>query len=412
MIQKRCSLKFTTSVNKWEEYDKNHLKKLFKKLSLKELKKELSLENQILWREKLKEEDILLREPYNLNANRRAYLYEISIYYRISILKSLKKGEKLRLPEKKSLRTCIKEMIRPITGKTLSHMGKFPVEHGRKKIEKKAEPAGKMKCILVNEHDEMLYHFLNARKLNLLDDKKILIHFDAHSDMGTINEADLEEIIKIDDLQELKYWFSSIYYGLEKPKNLRTPITLATFIHYAVAKELVREIFWVIPDPVFSKYRLPANLDKNYILNIEEAKDFSIEKGYVKCTWAGINVYILRVNDLPVFTEDIILDIDMDYFINMDDCSDNFGCRGYRINTDEDLKYWYDIANVELEKGDVKPWIKPEEFVALLKEKNIYSPLAFLSLSPHFTHPYYHEMINNLTGLLGTPLNKLRPSGE
>jgi len=140
----------------------------------------------------------------------------------------------------------------------------------------------------------------------------------------------------------------------------------------------------------------------------ESGKNFRFEKGYVTCDWHGIKVHIARIEDLPEFQEDVIVDIDMDYFVNMDDSSSTFGCRGYRVLDEEDLNYWYEMADVNLEKGDVKPWIKLEEFCNILKYKNIRSSLAFLSLSPYFTHNYYHNtLLEKLSGLLGEALNRL-----
>lgn len=398
---------FTISNELWENYDRDHLKELLSEKKETEMAEILSKENLLLWQARQEQEDILVEDTYNLEANRRVFLFEISIYTRIEIMKKLKEGPVKDVPPLDTMNSYKEEMIRPITEKTLEKLGKPPVKYGISETDSRAQAVGEMRCILVKEHDEMLFHFLNATRLGVFQEKKIVIHFDAHSDMGTINEEDLPDILIIKDIKELRNWFSSMYYSSGEKKNLRTPITLASFLHYAVKKDMIKEIFWVLPTPAFSKQRLPENLDKFYVLNIEEGDNFRLENGLVTCDWQGIKVRILRLADLPEFTEDVIVDIDMDYFINLDDCSDKFGCRGYKVKNQEDLAYWYDLANVELEIGDVKPWIKPEDFCKILKEKNIKSILTFISLSPHFTQPYYHDMIDIMVKFLGKPLNKL-----
>jgi len=209
--------------------------------------------------------------------------------------------------------------------------------------------------------------------------------------MTLISQEDLDLLKHIKNSDELKNYIASFY---REDNNLITPVNLTTFIHYAVSCGIVREIFWVYPDPDYCKYRLPANLERAFFLDIEGAENFSLRNGHIMCRWAGIDVHIIRLSELPVFTEEVILDIDMDFFLNGASADGLSGCRGYRIRNREDLDLWRELVPHKLRIGDLKPWITPEAFTSVIKSKHIVSPLVTLCLSPFFIPEEWHFLIS------------------
>lgn len=203
----------------------------------------------------------------------------------------------------------------------------------------------------------------------------------------------------INNSEELKNYIASFY---SEGNNLITPVNLTSFIHYAVSCGLVREIFWVYPDPDYCKYRLPANMDRTFLLDIEDAGNFSLQDGHIICQWAGVKVHIIRLSELPVFTEEVILDIDMDFFLNEASAEGLSGCRGYRIRNREDIDSWQKLLSHKLKIGNLKPWVTPEAFTSIIKSKHICSPLTTLCLSPFFIpeewHFLIHIIVKNLSG--------------
>jgi hypothetical protein len=213
--------------------------------------------------------------------------------------------------------------------------------------------------------------------------------------MFCISEKDMKILSNIKDLDEFKNYIATFYFR-DPGDNLITPINLTSFIHYAVHTGLVREVFWIYPTPDYCKYRFPANLDLSFILSIDGASEFRLEDGHIVCNWAGIKVHILTLEELPVFNEEVILDIDIDFFINNNSLDEISGSRGYRINNKELLTMWKNITDSPLKTGDVVPWITPEKFSSLLKSRNIFSLITTIALSPFFTPQSYHFLINKI----------------
>jgi len=361
----------------------------------------LSEENWFLWNEKRKLEGLIVEDLYNLDINFRAYVYEIAICRRVSILKaiqilcgrsliSLEQAFRISPPQ-----IMIDELIKPIDENTLNRLG-LPLEiYGNGTISSYGKEPGKMDSICVNDHDEILYHWLKARKKGILQSDHILVHFDAHSDMLSIDRKDMDQLNHIEEIEEFKNYIATFYFR-QPGKNLITPVNLVSFIYYAVKSKLIREIFWVYPDPDYSKYRFPANLDLSYLLDIDGGSNFRLENGHVVCDWAGVKVHIIRLRDLPVFNEEVILDIDLDFFLNLSSADEREGCRGYRLWDRASLSLWKEISGLPLRIGSVAPWITPDDFLSALKKKGIISPITTIALSPFFTHKPFHFLIDIL----------------
>ena len=156
-----------------------------------------------------------------------------------------------------------------------------------------------------------------------------------------------------------------------------------------------------MPDPDFCKLRLAANLQKSFLLEIDGGENFTLEHGHIICRWEGIKIHILRLSDLPVFNQSIILDIDTDYFLNEDSASYNYGWHGYRVKNTRDINYWSNICTKPLKKGSIKPWISLEHFYNMLCKKNIRSGLCTVCLSPFYTPEEYHSLPEKLAEKLG-----------
>ena len=367
--------------------DLAYLENLVLSLSSEELFKTILEENWYLWKEKGKCEDLILKELYNIEYNFRAYAYEVAICRRISVLRALNKlcgrslislSQAFRISSPIPL---IEELIKPVTKETLELMGEPLERFGRGNISELAKSPGSMKCICTDEHDQVLFHWLKSREEGFLNSDHILLHFDAHSDMTSISENDMSILSGIKSAEDLKNYIAT-FYSSSEGNNLITPVNLVSFIYYAVKKKLVREIFWVYPTPDYCKYRFPANLERAYLFDIDEAKDFRLENRHIVCDWAGVKVHILTIEELPVFSEEVILDIDMDFFLNRSSAESRNGARGYRLWNREDLKAWKSICNYSVRFGSLVPWITPENFFKFIKTKK------------YFFSSYYHSIIS------------------
>lgn len=381
--------------------DLEYLESLISGAGSADLYKALGEENWHLWNQKGKIEELLVKDLYNLELNFKAYAFEVAICRRVSILKALENmtgrgpvslfhAFSIFPPD-----IMIEELIRPIDEDTINNLGKTPEIFGRGYISPLAKEAGNMKPVSFDEHDEVLYYWLKAREKGIIRADHILLHFDAHSDMLCIDRDDLQILNSISGIEEFKNYISTFYFR-EPGENLLTPVNLVSFIYFAVKSNIVREVFWVFPDPDYSKYRLPANLDLLSLLDIDGGENFRLEDGHIVCDWAGVKIHILRLSDIPVFNEEVILDIDLDFFLNESSADERTGCRGYRVWDRKNLDKWKSMCNGPLKLGQTVPWITPEAFIEMISAKGIYSLISTICRSPFFTAKEFHFLLDIL----------------
>lgn len=355
---------------------------------------------------------MLLSDLYNTDINLKIYSLEIAILRRIAIILSQKKLGDRRVKNCNEafriypMKAYLKELTLPVTSVTLKAMGSPLVNYGNGSFHEEAKGAGNMNIILTEEHDEVLYQWMVLKEKKKINNNNIIIHLDAHSDMNLIEEEYMKEMLPENNLTFLRKNFSCFYEEEKYKREITFPINMTNYLHYAVKKNLAKEIFWVMPDPDFCKLRLAANFKKTFLLNIEFGENFRLENRHIVCNWQGIKIHILRLCDLPEFNESVLLDIDTDYFINEDSGSDEYGWHGYRIKDKKELEYWSGICNKKLDIDDIKPWITIDNFYNLLIEKKIKTPVTTVSLSPFYTQGEYHILPFKVAEKLGIIIDK------
>lgn len=146
------------------------------------------------------------------------------------------------------------------------------VEKAVKPLHHKGTPV-----FLMENHDEAYYAWRDAGLRNLQ-----LVHVDAHHDMWPIARGG--------------------------------PVTVGNFLFRALQEQIVKEIHWVVPDGAFGSAQKLAHLREN-LTSLEglaiEHEDFSS----IEATFCGRKVVACRAKDLPKFDEEVLLDVDVDYFV-------------------------------------------------------------------------------------------------
>lgn len=245
-------------------------------------------------------------------------------------------------------------------------------------------------CTMVTDGQYMIAHFDNHRdayiywriayEKGLIHDNMILVHFDAHHDMDCLVGEYYEQ------------WLST--YTLS-PREVKGT-TNATFIDAAVNEGLVSEIWWVMPDymywgqhfdqlDTFTCGGKPTIFHK-YVRFCDCQKD----NGHIVCTLMDVHqvapplptldtytktharVHFVTSEMLPSFEEEVLLDIDTDYFINLLDIP---------LYPD----YFYKDERVT-------PWISVEDVMNVLTDTGIRSRVVTIAVSPHYTHEEYHYL--------------------
>lgn len=185
------------------------------------------------------------------------------------------------------------------------------------------------RVVVMENHDQAYYTWRDAGVK-----QKILIHIDAHHDMWWMRES--------------------------------SPITIANFICPALKEELVREVYWVVPDATWQTARSRKPIVR-HLRRITQAYPSSSDRlsGGLGNWWRsgrhidagntsvlGKPLRVCPLNSLPRFSEDVLLDIDVDFLV---------------------------IPRVSYGQSDEHgplPWCWPEELLARLAASGIRSDLA------------------------------------
>ena len=245
-------------------------------------------------------------------------------------------------------------------------------------------------CILVTDGPYMIAHFDNhmdayiywriAHDRGLIHDNMTLVHFDAHHDMDCVIGLYYEQ------------WLATYMLSPEEVDG----ITNATFIDAAVNEGIVSDIWWVMPDYLYWGWHFDQ-LD-TFVCNGEPAQfykyvrfcDCQYENDHIACTLMDIHevspplptvdrynktharVHFVTVDMLPHFEEEVLLDVDTDYFINL-------------LDIPRYPDYFY-------EDGELRPWISVGEVMEVLRSINIRSRVVTIAVSPAYTHADFHYL--------------------
>lgn len=200
---------------------------------------------------------------------------------------------------------------------------------------------------LVEDHDDVLKIW---RKQNI---KGIdLVHLDAHIDFGFYSANPIEKVIKeaksVEDLKrKLEHSLNFLHYE----KDFNKQANIGNYIYPAMEEGMVNNFYWVVPGrpEEFKKSRKTIKNILKEIIRFQSGKNdiLNKENGAISTRCLGRNFIICTLDNLPVITGDIILDIDTDFLI---------------IDS---------VLNAENTKniGKRKPWILPKELTDIVKEK-------------------------------------------
>jgi hypothetical protein len=136
-------------------------------------------------------------------------------------------------------------------------------------------------CLMEN-HDQAFYVWRDAGVK-----QRVLVHIDAHHDMWWIQD--------------------------------QTAISIANFICPALRQDLVREMFWVVPDATFenARTRKPILRHLKKLLKTYPTASRSVieEEHRITASVLGKTLTVCPLRALPNLRENVLLDIDVDYLV-------------------------------------------------------------------------------------------------
>jgi hypothetical protein len=134
----------------------------------------------------------------------------------------------------------------------------------------------------MENHDQAFYVWRDAGVK-----QRVLVHIDAHHDMWWIQD--------------------------------QTAISIANFICPALRQDLVREMFWVVPDATFenARTRKPILRHLKKLLKTYPTASRSVieEEHRITASVLGKTLTVCPLRELPDLRENVLLDIDVDYLV-------------------------------------------------------------------------------------------------
>jgi tetratricopeptide (TPR) repeat protein len=176
----------------------------------------------------------------------------------------------------------------------------------------------------VENHDQA-YHIWRDAGVK----QRILVHIDAHHDM---------------------WWIPDL-----------KPLTIANFICPALRKDLVRQVYWVVPDGTWETatgrkavLRHVEKIVKKYPGRVGSPK---IENNQISTLVLGKPLTVCSLSSLPEIAEDVLLDIDVDFLI---------------IPA---------VTHGESDRHEPLPWCWPDDLLGQLRDRNLRTDLVTIAYS-------------------------------
>src|SRR3990167_7705497 len=202
----------------------------------------------------------------------------------------------------------------------------------------------KQAVLMENHNDALLWWRKTAQK------NRILVHIDAHFDFAWITDKDTHEILNAKSISDFKTLAKENPFWNLTRKSSDELTHIGNYIYPAIKENIVREFYWVVPDSLFFSRRkvryFKKEIDEIIKLNPEEKDRLVWHGDYLASKLCNIQLTICRLKDLPEFEEDVLLDIDVDYFIAQE-----------------------------------KAWLYPDAFIQILREKKLKSAITTIAYS-------------------------------
>lgn len=237
--------------------------------------------------------------------------------------------------------------------------------------------------VMMEDHNEAYFTWDKMGKRN-----KILLHIDAHIDFSWIDIKDPHQILEeARSIREVKRMLEMSILWEQFGKKREILVNIGNYLYPALRDGIAREIYWVLPGTSKPKITKKEDAMIKDILkrlmkkNPEGRRLVKIKDNYITTRIYGKKFTVCRLPDLPKIQEDVLLDIDTDFFAL------------------ESI-----LSNSDL-SGERRPWLFPQELVEYLKRKGIRTNLVTIAYSVEggFTPLRYKYLGDELNEILKNP---------
>lgn len=214
--------------------------------------------------------------------------------------------------------------------------------------------------------------------------RKTLVHIDAHIDFAWIPDGDIRNMFSASTPSEFNALLNKKHTWNIFGKKPRALFHIGNYVYPALQEGIVNRVYWVVPDPIWHTASGRSLIKK--ILMVLQAGNpgacgpLAVRADRIEVSFMGVAVTALARAALPVFEEEVLLDIDTDYFV-----TDSLqGVPPYFTGSRR------------------LPWIWPEELAQTIKNKHIISPITTIAYSVEggFTPLAYKFLGDETAGFL------------
>ncbi len=228
---------------------------------------------------------------------------------------------------------------------------------------------------------------------------RILVHFDGHLDFNWIADRSAEELLTARSSEELDRLLAQASEWNLDGKPLRQLVNISNFIYPAIKEGIIREFFWVIPDPFWAtraeRRVIQQRLQKKMRLGPPaDSGPMTVSESGLTLTVLGCPLTVCTLEHLPRFSETVLLDIDVDYLVTL-------RCTG-------PVPYY--------DRQPVAPWIWPSAFLQRLKAAELATDLVTIAYSVNggytpLRYKYFGDLLRESLRDPDRPVSNEPPAG-
>ncbi|MBI5299464.1 MAG: UPF0489 family protein [Deltaproteobacteria bacterium] len=222
---------------------------------------------------------------------------------------------------------------------------------------------------------------------------RILVHLDPHIDFGWIADEDPQNLLNSPTRLHLETTLKKRTPWNFSGTSVESRIHIGNFIYPAIKEGMVRAFYWVVPDEMAKTAKDRKTLMRIF-LNLkrifpERVANLCVDKKGVRCLLDGVPAFACSLENLPRFSETVLLDIDTDFFV---------------------IRKWSE-SYPYFDPDDLQMWLTPAELVNRLQNKVPQTDFITISYSMNggFTPPDYKYLGDELKNCLqgASPENKV-----
>lgn len=256
----------------------------------------------------------------------------------------------------------------------------------------------KTDIFLIENHNEALSLW---RGLSLQN--KTLVHIDRHFDFARISDKEPSEILAVKSFFELKKAAEKEPLWNLSRKTKDELVHIGNYIEPAIKEGIVNRFYWVVPDFLCNTpkqiRRLRYEICQMLLRGFKEKVEIVVAGTTLTAQIGEVPLTICAIKDLPQLQEDVLLDIDVDYFIHNNTLWNS-------------VEEFVNLVKQKLHSQVITIAYSVEEGFTPIEYKCMGDYLANLFDNNSHTNGYFKEAIGCILNAIDAKRKKIYPDAE